>query len=77
MVVSTHLENISQNGSFPLGRGESQKYLKPPPSYIIAFQSMVFFPKAKKRQTYGRTILAVKFLSGQGVRGAIRQVSSE
>ena len=38
---------------------------------------MVFFPKAKKRQTYGRTILAVKFLSGQGVRGAIRQVSSE
>ena len=33
LVVSTHLKNISQIGSFPHpGRGENKKYLKPPPS---------------------------------------------
>ena len=31
MVVSTHLKNISQNGSFRQVRGENKKCLKPPP----------------------------------------------
>jgi len=31
-VVSTHLKNISQIGSFPKNRDENKKYLKPPPS---------------------------------------------
>ena len=30
-MISTHLKNISQIGSFPPGRGENTKYLKPPP----------------------------------------------
>ena len=32
VVVSTHLENISQNGNLPLHRRENKKYLKPPPT---------------------------------------------
>ena len=32
LVVSTHLKNISQIGSFSPGRDENKKYLKPPPS---------------------------------------------
>ena len=37
LVVSTHLKNISQIGSFPQVGVKINKYLKPPPRYVLAF----------------------------------------
>ena len=43
-MVSTHLKNISQIGSFPQNRGKNKKYLKPPPrdEYYKTFTQVVF-----------------------------------
>ena len=41
LVVSTHLKNISQIGSFPQIGMKIKRYLKPPVSFLICFQMMV------------------------------------
>ena len=39
LVVSTHLKNISQNGSLPPSRGENKNSLKPPASIHLSRDS--------------------------------------
>ena len=44
LVVSTHLKNISQIGSFPQVGAKMKKYVKPPPSLML---HLLFMAKGK------------------------------
>ena len=39
LVVSNHLKNINQIGSFSPNRGENKKYFKPPPSVVFTYMT--------------------------------------